>query len=57
MPTTRSGRSLLVLLTAAVPEVTRSPSCDAPMRKLLIITGMLRISVMMPAVATAPAPM
>ncbi len=59
MPTTRRGRSLPVRSTATGSAVvdTRSVSCAAPILKLLIMTGMLRISVMMPAVATAPAPM
>ena len=43
--------------SSSVTVSTRPRNSWAPMRKDSIMTGMLRMSVMMPAVATAPAPM
>ncbi len=61
MPTHLSGRSRAVRGAAAmappVPPSTRWRNSWAPMRNDCIITGRLRIRVMMPAAATAPAPM
>ena len=60
IPTNFSGRSALVRVSgpaASAPAATRSVSSFDPILKLATMTGMLRINVMMPAVATAPAPM
>ncbi len=52
-----TGRSRPVRGTTASAPPRRAFNCLAPMRKLAIIVGMLRIRVINPAVATAPAPM
>ena len=49
----RSAPVRPVVSVGFASAVMRSVSCCEPMRKLETMTGMLRISVMMPAVATA----
>ncbi len=56
-PTVFSERSSPVRGTVTDASPSRSRSCRVPMRKLSTIVGMLRISVIRPAAATAPAPM
>ncbi len=59
MPTVRRDRSCSVrrIFSAASPAAIRSRIWAAPILKLSIMVGMLRISVISPPVATAPAPM